>query len=133
MPNPNLRAAIYARVSGEQQAKEDTIASQLEKVTQRVASDGWECDPELCFVDDGYSGDLLLRPGLERLRDQVAAGAVDRLYVLEPELFSRKYAYQGLIVEELSRCGVEVVFLGNPLGRGPGEHLLLLVQGMIAE
>ncbi len=55
MPHPNLRAAIYARVSGEQQAKEDTIASQLEKVTQRVARDGLECDPELRFVDDGSS------------------------------------------------------------------------------
>ena len=48
--------AIYARVSGEQQAKEDTIASQLEAVTQRIASDGLECEPELRFVDDGYSG-----------------------------------------------------------------------------
>ncbi len=32
MPNNDLRVAIYARVSGEQQAKEDTIASQLEAV-----------------------------------------------------------------------------------------------------
>jgi site-specific DNA recombinase len=94
VPNPDLRAAIYARVSGEQQTKEDTIASQLEKVTQRVASDSLECDPELRFVDDGYSGDFLLRPGLERLRDQAAAGAIDRLYVLDPDRFSRKYAYQ---------------------------------------
>jgi site-specific DNA recombinase len=133
MPDPNLRAAIYARVSGEQQAKEDTIASQLEKVTQRVASDGLECEPELCFIDDGYSGDLLLRPGLERLRDQAAAGAIDRLYVLDPDRFSRKYAYQVLVFEELTRCGVEIIFLCNPLGRGPEENLLLQVQGMIAE
>src|SRR4051794_9542088 len=133
MPDPNLRAAIYARVSGEQQAKEDTIASQLEKVTQRVAGDGLECDPELRFVDEGYSGDILLRPGLERLRDQAAAGAIDRLYVLDPDRFSRKYAYQVLVFEELTRCGVEVVFLCNPLGHGPEENLLLQVQGMIAE
>src|SRR6266403_1198523 len=125
MPNPDLRAAIYARVSGEQQTKEDTIASQLEKVTQRVASDALECDPELCFVDDGYSGDFLLRPGLERLRDQAAAGAIDRLYVLDPDRFSRKYAYQVLVLEELVRYGVEVVFLCNPLGHDPAQNLLL--------
>ncbi len=65
MLNPNLRVAIYARVSGEQQAKEDTIDSQLEALKQRLASDGLECDPELRFVDDGYSGSLLARPGLE--------------------------------------------------------------------
>ena len=133
MPNDDLRVAIYARVSGEQQAKDDTIASQLEAVTQRVASDALECEPELYFLDDGYSGDILARPGLERLRDQAAAGVIDRLYVLDPDRFSRKYAYQVLILEELTRCGVEVVFLHNPPGRGPEENLLLQVQGMIAE
>ena len=133
MPNDDLRVAIYARVSGEQQAKDDMIASQLEAVTQRVASDALECEPELCFLDDGYSGDILARPGLERLRDQAAAGVIDRLYVLDPDRFSRKYAYQVLIFEELTRCGVEVVFLRNPPGRGPEENLLLQVQGMIAE
>ena len=80
MTNHDLRVAIYARVSGEQQAKEDTIDSQLEAVAQRIASDSLECDPELRFVDDGYSGSILARPGLERLRDQAAAGAIDRLY-----------------------------------------------------
>ncbi len=38
-----------------------------------------------------------------------------------------------LILEELTRCGVEVVFLRNPPGHGPEENLLLQVQGMIAE
>ena len=133
MPHHDLRAAIYARVSGDQQAKEGTIASQLEAVRRRVASDALECEPESCFVDDGYSGDTLIRPGLERLRDQAAAGVLDRLYVLDPDRFSRRYAYQVLILEELTRCGVEVVFLCNPPGRGPEENLLRQVQGMIAE
>jgi site-specific DNA recombinase len=129
----DLRVAIYARVSGDQQAKDGTIASQLEAVRRRVASDALECEPELCFVDDGYSGDILVRPGLERLRDQAAAGVIDRLYVLDPDRFSRRYAYQVLILEELTHCGVEVIFLCNPPGRGPEESLLRQVQGMIAE
>jgi site-specific DNA recombinase len=133
MTKDNLRAGLYGRVSGEQQEKEDTIASQLEAVMQRIASDGLECDPDLHFVDDGYSGYILTRPGLERLRDQAAAGVIDRLYVLDPDRLSRKYAYQVLILEELTRCGVEVVFLRNPPGHGPEENLLLQVQGMIAE
>src|SRR5271157_1202830 len=66
MPNDDLRVGNYARVSGDKQAKDDTIASQLEAIRERVASDGLECEPELCFVDDGYSGDILARPGLER-------------------------------------------------------------------
>src|SRR6478736_7198672 len=133
MITDNLRVALYARVSGEQQEKEDTIASQLEAVTQRIATDGLDCEPELHFVDDGVSGYILARPALERLRDQAAAGAIDRLYVLDPDRLSRKYAYQVLILEELARCGAEVVFLKNPIGRGPEQDLLLQVQGMIAE
>src|SRR6516165_1729462 len=128
-----LRVAIYARVSSQRQAKEHTISSQLDALNRHIASDGLECDQELCFVDDGFSGSSLIRPGLERLRDQAAAGAIDRLYVLSPDRLSRKYAYQVLIVEELARCGVEVIFLNNPIGKDPEENLLLQVQGMIAE
>jgi site-specific DNA recombinase len=133
MTTHHLRVAIYARVSGDQQAKEGTIDSQLEAIAQRLASDGLEGDPELRFVDDGCSGRTLVRPGLERLRDQAAAGAIDRLYVLDPDRFSRKYAYQILMLEELTHHGVEVVFLCNPLGQSPAENLLVQVQGIIAE
>jgi site-specific DNA recombinase len=133
MSSDHLRVAIYARVSSERQAKEETIASQIEALDRRIGDDGLGCDPELRFLDDGVSGTLLLRPGLERLRDQAAAGSIDRLYVLDPDRFSRKYAYQVLILEELARCGVEVVFLGNPRGDDPAGNLLVQVQGMIAE
>src|SRR4051794_36978857 len=133
MPTVHLRVAIYARVSSERQAQEDTIASQLEALDRRVREDGLGCDPELRFIDDGVSGTLLPRPGLERLRDQAAAGSFDRLYVQDPDRFSRKYAYQALILEELTRCGIEVVFLCNPHSDDPAENLLVQVQGMIAE
>jgi site-specific DNA recombinase len=133
MTNRTVRPAAYARVSSEQQAKDHTIASQIQAVKQRILDDGLEWDTELVFVDDGYSGNSLVRPALERLRDQAAAGAIDRLYVLSPDRLSRKYAYQVLLVEELTRCGVELVFLNNPIGQDPELTLLLQVQGMIAE
>ena len=133
MPTPNLRVAIYARVSSERQAEEGTIASQLEALDRRLHNDGVACDPELRFIDDGVSGTLLFRPALERLRDQAASGSFDRLYVQDPDRFSRKYAYQVLILEELARCGIEVVFLCNPHRGDPAENLLVQVQGMIAE
>src|SRR6516162_7105840 len=133
MPTPDLRVAIYARVSSERQAEEGTIASQLEALDRRLHDDGVACDPELRFVDDGVSGTLLFRPALERLRDQAAAGSFDRLCVQDPDRFSRKYAYQVLVLEELARCGIEVVFLCNPRTGDPAENLLVQVQGMIAE
>src|SRR5262245_47141173 len=128
-----LRAAVYARVSSQQQADANTIASQVEALRDRVRSDGLKLDAEFCFLDEGYSGATLLRPALERLRDQAAAGALDRLYVHSPDRLARSYAYQVLLLEEFRRCGVEVVFLNRPIGRSPEEDLLLQVQGMVAE
>jgi site-specific DNA recombinase len=133
MAQTSLRAAIYARVSTEHQAKANTISSQLDALKQHVANDGLSLDPELVFVDDGYSGEALERPALERLRDQVSAGAVDRVYVLSPDRLARKYAYQVLLVEEFQRTGTEVVFLNHPVDRTPEGELLLQVQGIIAE
>ena len=131
--NQSTRAAIYARVSSEQQEKEGTIESQLEAVYERVQEDGMDIEPQLRFIDNGYSGTTLVRPALERLRDQAAAGTFDRLYVLNPFRFARKYAYQVLVIEELQSCGVEIVFLNHNFGKDPEENLLLQVQGMIAE
>jgi site-specific DNA recombinase len=127
------QAAIYARVSSERQATAQTIASQLAALRERVTVDGYMLPEAMQFLDDGYSGTTLVRPALERLRDLVAAGAVDRLYIHSPDRLARKYAYQVLLVDEFHRAGVEVVFLNRELGRSPEDDLLLQVQGMMAE
>src|SRR3989454_6672542 len=85
------------------------------------------------FLDEGYSGATLMRPALERLRDVIAAGAVDRVYVHSPDRFAETYADQVLLVEVFRRAGVEVIFLNRALGQSPEDDLLLQVQGMIAE
>jgi len=129
----DIRAAIYARVSSEQQAQKKTIGSQVEALKQRVDEDGLALEEEFCFIDDGYSGSSLVRPALERLRDMVYAGSVDRLYVHSPDRLARKYAYQVLLLDEFQHRGVEVVFLNHAIGTTPEEELLLQVQGMISE
>ena len=96
-------------------------------------AEGFTCPTPLQFIDEGYSGATLVRPALERLRDVVAIGAVDRLYVHSPDRLARKYAYQVLLVDELRRAGVEVIFLNRALGQTPEDDLLLQVQGMMAE
>ena len=127
------QAASYARVSSEQQAEANTVASQVAALQVRVAEDGLALPQERQFVDEGYSGATLIRPALERLRDLIAAGGVDRLYVHSPDRLARKYAYQVLLIDEFQRAGVEVVFLNRELGRTPEDELLLQVQGMVAE
>jgi site-specific DNA recombinase len=130
--NPT-QVAIYARVSSEQPAEAQTIASQVAALRERVAAEGLVVPEAMQFLDDGYSGATLMRPALERLRDVIAAGAVDRVYVHSPDRLARKYAYQVVLVEEFRRAGVEVIFLNRALGQSPEDDLLLQVQGMIAE
>jgi site-specific DNA recombinase len=126
-------AALYARVSTDQQARDNTIASQLAALRERIATDGERVTPDHAYVDEGYSGAGLVRPGLERLRDAVAAGLIGRLYVHAPDRLARRYAHQVLLVEEFRRAATEVVFLNSPIGGTAEDDLLLQVQGVIAE
>jgi site-specific DNA recombinase len=125
--------ALYARVSSEQQSKRGTIDSQIAALKERISADDAQIVDDMCFVDAGVSGATLIRPQLERLRDCAALGAIDRLYILSPDRLARKYAYQALLMEEFSACGVRVVFLNHTIGTTPEESLLLQMQGMIAE
>ena len=86
--------AIYARVSSEGQAREKTIASQVASLRERVAADGFLLEPDDCYIDEGYSGSILVRPDLERLRDAAASGRIERLYVHAPDRMARRYAHQ---------------------------------------
>lgn len=126
-------AAIYARVSSDAQAQEQTIDSQVADLRRRVAQDGAMLSDTNCFLDDGVTGSTLLRPALERLRDAAYVGGFQRLYVHSPDCLARKYAYQVLIVDELQKQGIEIVFLNRAIGVSPEEDLLLQMQGMFAE
>ena len=126
-------AAIYARVSSDRQKENHTITSQVTALIQYAETHDYIVPAEWRFQDEGYSGATLLRPGLEAIRDLAAGGQLEAVLIYSPDRLSRKYAYQVLLVEELSRCGVEVVFLKSPSGETPEDQLLVQFQGMIAE
>jgi site-specific DNA recombinase len=129
----NQVAALYARVSSDRQKEEQTISSQTAALVQYAETHGYTVPPQWQFQDEGYSGASLLRPGLEAVRDLAAEGHITAVLVYSPDRLSRKYAYQVLLAEELSRCGVELVFLKSPSGTTPEDQLVVQFQGMIAE
>ena len=126
-------AAIYARVSSERQKEEGTIASQTALLLEYAKAHDWTVPLEWIFEDEGYSGAMLARPGLERLRDLASEGQIQAVLIYAPDRLSRKYAYQVLLMEEFSRHGVETIFLKSAAAETPEERLLLQFQGMIAE
>lgn len=126
-------AAIYARVSSDRQARDATIDSQLADLRERCRVDGIHLVDDDVFADDGFPGGTLLRPALERLRDRIAAGGFDTVYVHSPDRLARKYAYQALLLEEFTRYGAQVIFLHGGTGTTPEAQLLTQVQGVLAE
>src|ERR1700690_2621757 len=129
----NKPAAIYARVSSDRQKENHTIASQTAALIEYAQKNGYSVPREWVFQDEGYSGAILMRPGLEALRDLAAEGQIAAALIYSPDRLSRKYAYQILLAEEFSRCGVELIFLKSPAGATPEDQLLVQFQGMIAE
>jgi site-specific DNA recombinase len=126
-------AAIYARVSSEQQREENTIASQTASLIEFAKEHELEVPAEWVFEDEGFSGATLERPGLERVRDLAAEGQIQVVLAYAPDRLSRKYAYQILLIEELARHGVETLFVKSPQGDSAEDQLLVQFQGMIAE
>ena len=126
-------AAIYARVSSEQQREAHTIASQTVALIELAKTLALDVPKAWIFEDEGYSGATLERPGLERVRDLAAEGQIHAVLVYSPDRLSRKYAYQILLIEELARHGVETRFLNAPQSATAEDQLLVQFQGMIAE
>src|SRR3712207_6831488 len=124
-----MRVAIYARVSTERQERQQTIDSQIDALRTWVAGNGHTLGEGHVFRDEGHSGARLDRPGLDAIGD----GAVGLVAVLSPDRLARRYAYQGVLLEEFRRAGCEVAFLHHPISQDPNDQLLLQIQGAIAE
>ena len=126
-------AAIYARVSSDQQRDSNTIDSPTEALLAYAGRHGYCVASDMIFEDEGYSGAGLERPGLERVRDLAAEGRIEAFLVLSPEHLSRRHAYQVLIIEELARRGVVTVYLNARSMEIPEERLPAQFQRMIAK
>src|SRR4051812_45736964 len=65
---PLKLAALYARVSSDQQEKEQTIASQVDALQRAAQERGYHLAPEFVFSRRGFSGGRVDPPGLGPLR-----------------------------------------------------------------
>ena len=125
--------AIYARVSSDKQAQEGTIESQVAAVQEFAKNNDLIVDPDLIFLDNGYSGAAFARPGLDALRDKAANGEINQVIILNPDRLARNFSQQLMLVEEFQKLGVEIQFVNRKISKSPEDQLLLQIQGVIAE
>jgi len=128
-----MKIALYARVSSAQQAQTQTIEEQLYRLQTYCRNQPWSEQDLLTFLDNGYSGASLKRPGLDRLRDAVARAEIDQILLTEPSRLARNYVHQSLLLEEFQGMGCQVIFLDRPMSQDPHDQLLLQIRGAVAE
>jgi site-specific DNA recombinase len=128
-----LNAALYARVSTGRQENEQTIESQLDEVKRRITEDGNVFLPQNIFIDDGWSGELLARPSLDKVRDMAREGSFEVLYVYDRGRLSRTFAHQELIIEELTDKGIKFVSLHDIQADTPEGRVMQAMQGVFHE
>lgn len=105
-----MRAALYARVSTDEQAEKYGLPSQLRDLRALAERKGYAVPVGAEYVDDGYSGADLDRPGLARLREAVRASAVDIVLAHDPDRLARELYLLLLLDKEFGRAGVRVEY-----------------------
>lgn len=92
MRNRDIRpdaVAIYIRWSTDEQGEGTTLEVQRERCGLFLRSQGWMVREDLVYVDEGYSGANLERPGMRRLRQAVDDGLVDCVVTYRLDRLSR--------------------------------------------
>jgi site-specific DNA recombinase len=108
MPSANghgpKTAVLYARVSTDEQARSGySLAQQMEALREHVVREGYEVLEEV--FDRGQSGASLSRPGMDRVRDLVAAENVSIVLAQDRDRLSREPAYLYLLKQEFAKRG----------------------------
>jgi site-specific DNA recombinase len=110
--NGSGRAILYARVSTDEQARTGySLAQQLEALREYAAAEGYEVIEEVS--DPGQSGASLERPGMDRVRDLVAAGGVSLVLAQDRDRIAREPAYHYLLRREFEEHGTKVRALND--------------------
>ncbi len=125
-----MRAAIYARVSTARQARAQKADQQLERLKAYAKQKGWTLGSDELYLDEGYSGASLNRPGLDALRDAAAMADFEAVLITAPDRLARNYVHQVLLIEELQGCGCQVEFVERPMSQDPNDQLLLQIRGL---
>ena len=103
-----LRVALYARVSTEEQREGQTIDSQVSELERFARDKYWRIVGT--YKDEAWSGALLARPELDRLRDDASKGLFDVVLVNDVDRLARDVSHLGIVKRALERSAVQLVF-----------------------
>ena len=116
------RAILYAHVSTDEQARSGySLAQQIEALGEYAAREGYEVFEVV--QDPGQSGASLERPGMDRVRDLVAAGGISVVLAQDRDRFAREPAYHYLLRKEFEGYGTKIRALNDREDDSPEGEL----------
>jgi len=127
MDEKTVRAALYTRVSTEDQAKEGfSLDAQLDKLKAYCIARDWNVAGE--FIDDGYSGRNIRRPAYSRLMHEMDSW--DVLLVIKMDRIHRNSKNFMLMMEELKKHNKEFVSMTESLDTSTamGRFVMDIIQ-----
>ncbi len=123
---PELRVALYARVST---AEQQTISAQIEALEEFANRRGWKIVEK--FSDEGVSGRSDSRPGLDRMMELVRQRKVDVVTVTKLDRIGRSTIHLLTLLQTFRRLGVQFISLqeGWDTTTPHGELLYTILAG----
>ena len=103
-----MRAALYARVSSEEQVEGYSISAQVRAFKKLVEDRHWEEYHE--YIDEGKSArtdNIDKRPAFKQMMENALAGKFDVLVVHKLDRFSRNLRITLEYCDKLSKAGVD--------------------------
>src|SRR4051794_31702765 len=103
---PTSRAVIYARYSSDLQST-SSIEDQVRLCREMAVARGWEVVE--VYADHAISGASMLRPGYQRLLEDLRAGRFDLILAEGLDRLSRDQEHTAALFKQLGFCGVQLV------------------------
>ena len=129
-----LRVALYVRVSSQEQADEGySIGEQTDRLKKYAEAMGWIVYK--IYVDPGYSGGNMDRPGLNEMIRDIEAGEIDTVVVYKLDRLSRSQFDTLYLIEKVFLVNntdfismTENFATNTPLGRAMIGFLAVFAQ-----
>jgi DNA invertase Pin-like site-specific DNA recombinase len=126
--------ANYARVSTEEQAKSGySLANQLRANRQKLISLGVNSQDIIDYIDDGYSGEFLERPALDKLRKDIRNKVITGyISIFDPDRLSRNLTNTLLLADEFEKYTTQLIFVTAEYDSSPEGKMFFSIRGAVA-
>ena len=119
----------YLRVSTREQEKGKTIEGQRQSILEEKEKRNWLFAD--WYIDDGYSGELQARPGMDRLLTEIEEKKIEVVPMIDPERLGRNFLIQKILEAEIKERGARIEYLSMPPPKTEDEQLAQDIHGLL--